>query len=157
MINPQNQRITKVIETLEQMNLFAAEEITQMEDFLNGTADESAVEKLAFRDLSEVSDDIAGKMSALVQELMNRGRNEEALRLGKILFTVGQSTCYEVLPIRSYYSFNENMVPLEEPEKKAAVYAAKIGMNEYQISRQAITNLIKVAKEDPENIKKAII
>ena len=156
MINPQNQRITKVIETLEQMNLFAAEEITQMEDFLNGTADESAVEKLAFRDLSEVSDDIAGKMSALVQELMNRGRNEEALRLGKILFTVGQSTCYEVLPIRSYYSFNENMVPLEEPEKKAAVYAAKIGMNEYQISRQAITNLIKVAKEDPENIKKAI-
>ena len=93
MINPQNQRITKVIETLEQMNLFAAEEITQMEDFLNGTADESAVEKLAFRDLSEVSDDIAGKMSALVQELMNRGRNEEALRLGKILFTVGQSTC----------------------------------------------------------------
>ena len=41
MINPQNQRITKVIETLEQMNLFAAEEITQMEDFLNGTADES--------------------------------------------------------------------------------------------------------------------
>ena len=55
MINPQNQRITKVIETLEQMNLFAAEEITQMEDFLNGTADESAVEKLAFRDSQPVT------------------------------------------------------------------------------------------------------
>lgn len=156
MINPQNQRITKIVETLEQMNLFSADEITLMEDFLNGAAEETALETLGFRDLSGVSADLAGRMSALVQELTNKGRDEEAYRLGKILFAVGRSTCYSVLPIRSYYSFDQKMVPLEEPAKKAAVYAAKIAMNEYQISRQAITNLMKAADEKPENIKQAI-
>lgn len=157
MINPQNQRITKIIETLEQMNLFSADEITLMEDFLNGAAEEAALETLGFRDLSGVSADLAGRMSALVQELTNKGRDEEAYRLGKILFAVGESTCYSVLPIRSYYSFDQKMVPLEDPAKKAAVYAAKIAMNEYQISRQAITNLMKAADEKPENIKQAIV
>lgn len=156
MINPQNQRLVKIVETLEQMNLFTADEITLMEDFLNGALEEQALEKLAFRDLSMVSADVSGKMSSLVLDLINKGRSEEAYRLGKILFTVGQSTCYNVLPIRNYYSFDAKMIPLEEPEKKAAVYAAKIAMNEYQISRQAITNLSKAAEENPENIKKAI-
>lgn len=156
MINPQNQKLVKIVETLEQMNLFTADEITLMEDFLNGALEEPALEKLAFRDLSMVPADVSGKMSAHVQELINRGRNEEAYRLGKILFAVGQSTCYNVLPVRSYYSFDAKMVPLEEPEKKAAVYAAKIAMNEYQISRQAVTNLTKAAEDNPENIKKAI-
>ena len=156
MINPQNQRLVKIVETLEQMNLFTADEITLMEDFLNGVLEESALEKLAFRDLSAVQSDVSSRMSSQIVDLLNKGRNEEAYRLGKILFAVGQSTCYEVLPIRSYYSFEAKLIPLEEPEKKAAVYAAKIAMNEYQISRQAITNLTKAADENPENIRKAI-
>ena len=38
MINPQNQRTEKIIETLEQMNLFSGDEITLMEDFQIGRA-----------------------------------------------------------------------------------------------------------------------
>ena len=38
MINPQNQRITKIVELFEQTNLFTADEITLIEDYLSGTA-----------------------------------------------------------------------------------------------------------------------
>ncbi len=156
MINPQNQKIAKIVETLEQMNLFTADEITLMEDFLNGGLEEPELEKLAFRDLTAVPDDVSSRMSSLTADLINKGRNEEANRLGKILFAAGQSTCYGLLPIRNYYSFDAKMIPLEEPEKKAAVYAIKVAMNEYQISSQAVTNLMKAAEEKPENLKKAI-
>ena len=118
MINPQNQKIAKIVETLEQMNLFTADEITLMEDFLNGGLEEPELEKLAFRDLTAVPDDVSSRMSSLTADLINKGRNEEANRLGKILFAAGQSTCYGLLPIRNYYSFDAKMIPLEEPEKK---------------------------------------
>ena len=156
MINPQNQRIEKILENLEQMNLFTGDEITLMEDFLNGTAEEQVLEKLAFHDLTTVQNDLITKMRALGQELVNKGRYEEALKLGKILFAVGLSTCHEMMPMTSYYSFDPNMLLVEEPEKKAAVYAARVAMNEYQISRYCIKNLEKIAGGDPDVIRKAI-
>ncbi len=156
MINPQNQRTEKIIETLEQMNLFSGDEITLMEDFLNGAVEEQNLEKLAFHDLTTAQNDTAAKMRGLAQEMVNRGRYEEALKLGKILFAAGFSTCHEMMPMTSYYSFDPNMLLVQEPEKKAAVYAAKIAMNEYQISRYCIKNLEKIAGGDPDVIRKAV-
>lgn len=52
MINPQNQRAAKIVELLEQTNLFTADEIALAEDYLSGAAGEEALEKLAFRDLT---------------------------------------------------------------------------------------------------------
>lgn len=146
MINPQNQRVDKIVEILEQMQLFTGEEITLMEDFLTGNLEEQALEKLTFHDFEEASGDTAARMRSAGQELVNRGRYEEALRLGKILFAVGQSTCYEVMPLQSYYSFDPNLLLVEEPEKKAAIYAAKIAMNEYQVSKHNVQNLIKLSE-----------
>lgn len=156
MINPQNQRIEKMIEVLEQMNLFTGDEITLMEDFLNGAVDEQALEKLTFHDLTTAPNETIVKMRGLGQEMVNRGRYEEASRLGKILFAVGASTCHEMMPMTSYYSFDPNMLLVQEPEKKAAIYAAKISMNEYQVSRYCFKNLEKIAGGDPDVIRKAI-
>ena len=50
MINPQNQRVVKIVETLEQMNLFTGDEITLMEDYLSGTLEDQALEKLDERE-----------------------------------------------------------------------------------------------------------
>ena len=156
MINPQNQRVDKIVEILEQMQLFTGEEITLMEDFLTGNLEEQALEKLTFHDFEEASGDTAARMRSAGQELVNRGRYEEALRLGKILFAVGQSTCYEVMPLQSYYSFDPNLLLVEEPEKKAAIYAAKIAMNEYQVSKHNVQNLIKLSGNESKVIKAAL-
>ncbi len=40
MINPQNQRIVKIVEILEQTNLFTEDETVLMEDYLTGRHDE---------------------------------------------------------------------------------------------------------------------
>ncbi len=156
MINPQNQRVTKMVEVLEQTNLFSADEMTLIEDYLSGNEQEEALEKLTFHDLTTVPDSVSSKMRSLAYDLVNKGREEEAGRLGRLLFAVGQSTCHEMMPSQSYYSFDKDSILVPEPEKKAAVYAAKIGMNEYQINRFALPNLVKLADNDPEILKKAM-
>ena len=76
MINPQNQRITKIVELFEQTNLFTADEITLIEDYLSGTIGKEEIEKLDFRDLSAVPADLASKIRGLGMELMNKGSRE---------------------------------------------------------------------------------
>ena len=92
MINPQNQRVTKMVEVLEQTNLFSADEMTLIEDYLSGNEQEEALEKLTFHDLTTVPDSVSSKMRSLAYDLVNKGREEEAGRLGRLLFAVGQST-----------------------------------------------------------------
>lgn len=156
MINPQNQRVVKIVETLEQMNLFTGDEITLMEDYLSGTLEDQALEKLEFRDLLEVSDELSIRIRSLGNELINRGRGEEAARLGNLLFAIGQSTCYDMIPGLGYYELAKSTVALTDPVKKVAVHAARISMNEHQINRYSLSGLIKGAGEDPEVIRKAM-
>ncbi|WP_300839626.1 DUF4132 domain-containing protein [uncultured Acetatifactor sp.] len=157
MINPQNQRITKIVELFEQTNLFTADEITLIEDYLSGTAGKEEIEKLDFRDLSAVPTDLASKIRVLGMELMNKGHDEEAGKLGDILFAAGQSSCCEMMPISNYYALEKCRTLVEEPAKKVAILAAQIGMNEYQVNRYSLAGLIKVAEGRPEVIKLAIL
>lgn len=156
MINPQNQRIVKIVEILEQTNLFTEDETVLMEDYLTGRHDDQALEKLAFRDLSVVPGELSAQIRNIGNELANRGRGEEAARLGRLLFALGQSTCYEMIPGLTNYALEKSNILLEEPEKKVAVQAARISMNEYQLSRYTLSGLIKAAGEDPEVIRKAM-
>ena len=156
MINPQNQRIVKIVEILEQTNLFTEDETVLMEDYLTGRHDDQALEKLAFRDLSVVPGELSAQIRNIGNELANRGRGEGAARLGRLLFALGQSTCYEMIPGLTNYALEKSNILLEEPEKKVAVQAARISMNEYQLSRYTLSGLIKAAGEDPEVIRKAM-
>ena len=88
MINPRDQRITKMVELFEQMNLFTADELTLIEDYLTGAAEEQELEKLTFRDLSGVPQDVVNAMVSLFTDLVNKGR-EEKEKLANILFTAG--------------------------------------------------------------------
>lgn len=156
MINPQNQRIAKIVELFEQMTLFTADEITLIEDYLSGAAGKEEIEKLSFRDLSAVPSDLSSKMRSLGVELLNKGRDEEATKLGDILFTVGQSSCCEMMPAQNYYSVDRGLTLVKEPAKRVAIYAAQIGMNEYQVNRYNLPKLIKMADNLPEVLKEAV-
>ena len=156
MINPQNQRITKIVELFEKMNLFTADEITQIEDYLSGAAGKEGIEKLNFRDLSAVPAELATDMRLLGLELLNRGHDTEAGKLGDILFSVGQSTCSRMMPVTNYYAFDTCKILVEEPAKKVAIFAAQVSVNEYQINRYSLSGLTKIAGNKPEVLKEAM-
>ncbi len=84
MIQPKDQRITKMLDLLEQFQLFSADEMTLLEEYLSGSVKEEEIEKLPFRDLSGVPDDLTAKTRELLLEYMDRGRSQEADRLSRI-------------------------------------------------------------------------
>lgn len=151
MINPQNQRIARIMELFQQMNLFSEDELTWMEDFLSGAEGEEGLSKLQFHDLSLAPSDLAAK----TRELVRKAPDEEAGRMSSLLFAIGQSTCQSLIPTMYEYTHNRKEVILPEAEKKAAVYAVEIGSSEYMVSRPSIQNLVKLAGGDPEVMKKA--
>ncbi|MCM1065857.1 MAG: DUF4132 domain-containing protein [Eubacterium sp.] len=151
MIQPEEQRIMKIMEILQQTNLFTGEELTLAEDYMLGREKWQEVEKLAFRDLSG----IPAEKANYINQLAGRGVKEEARRLAQFLFAAGQSTSMSVLmadPSYFFYNNIQDMFP-SEPEKRAAVYAPKIVRG---ISLRSMPNLIKLADNDPGNLKKAI-
>lgn len=156
MINPQNQRAAKIVELLEQTNLFTADEIALAEDYLSGAAGEEALEKLAFRDLTAAPVEVAARLRSMGIDLINKGRDQEAERLAHILFAAGQSTCGEMMPWNGYYNYDKNRILLPQTSMQAAVYAAQIGNNEHMINRYTIQNLIKLAADQPDAIREAI-
>ena len=156
MINPKDQRISKTVELFEEMNLFTQDEITWMEDYLSGTAGEESLEKIAFRNLSGVNQDLKTKMSALLLEFSNKGRNEELEKVSRILFAAGQSTSADFFPIQSYYYFDKSNILASDPAKKIAIYAVGVGRNEYQMNCYSLQNIMKIAGNDPEIVRRAI-
>ena len=156
MIQPKDQRITKMLDLLEQFQLFSADEMTLLEEYLSGSVKEEEIEKLPFRDLSGVPDDLTAKTRELLLEYMDRGRSQEADRLSRILFAAGQSTSSGLFPVQNYFSFDKSAIFASEPAKKLAIYAVGVGMNEYQINRYAIQNMLKIADNKPEIVKQAI-
>ncbi len=151
MINPQNQRVARIMEYFQQMNLFSEEELTWMEDYLSGAEDEEGLKKLQFHDLTLVPSDLAVK----TRELVRKAPDEEAGKMSSLLFAIGQATCQSLVPAMYEYTHNRKDVILPRPDMKAAVYAVEIGASEYMISRASIQSLMKLAESNPEIIKKA--
>lgn len=157
MIHPEEQRIMKMMEVLERSSLFAKDELALAEDYLLGNAGQQELETLAFRDMSGASDHTVAGFATIFEELMNKGRMEEGRRLVQILFAAGQTTCMKLLPSSSlFYNRIREFFP-EDPVKRVLVCARKPKEWHYiSVDRAAISYLIKLADNAPENIKKAL-
>lgn len=157
MIHSEDQRITKAREALEQTELFTDDELSLAEDYLLGSVGQQELEKLAFRDMSNLSSDKAQQCESALSLLMNTGGSAEARRMAQFLFAAGQSTSMTTLMPRHpfYYGRHPDFFPAE-PEKRAAVYAPKMGDVSYLRRPNSIPDLIKAADGDPENILKAL-
>lgn len=66
MIQPEDQRIMKMMEVLEQTDLFTEDELTLAEDYLLGNVEQQELEKLAFRDMTKVPNDKAQSCEAVL-------------------------------------------------------------------------------------------
>ncbi len=150
MRNPKNVQNQKILEVLDQLNLSEAE-LETAETYLAGEAGEGGLERFAFRNLERVQPDKAVK---LFRDYMRKGRKEEADRLFRLLFAVGQSTCYKLVPMDVCWDGNGGF--LSDADKKAAVYAVHIGTSPYHLFGYALRNLIRAAGDSAENLKRAV-
>lgn len=156
MIQPEEQRITKIMEALEQTDLFTGDELALAEDYLLGNVGEQELTKLAFRDISELSSDKVQRCVAVLNQLI-RGGKEEGRKVAQFLFAAGESTCARLLAqVDSIMSSSYSYFFPTEPEKRAAVYAPNVGGHMYMLRSDMITGLTKMADNDPANLRKAL-
>lgn len=154
MINPQNAHIQKVLDLLGQLNL-TSDELVTAEDYMSGDVQAEALERLTFRDLSGVGFDVNGSVGKIFRDFINRGKQGEAGKLFDILFTIGKSTIYNMIPYDVLTSGKEGPSFIT-PEKKAAIHAARMGIHQNYISEYQFESLIELAENKPENLKKAL-
>lgn len=158
MINPQEQRIQKIVNLLEATNLFSSNELETAEDYLTAQEGQEAgyqaqVEQLSLRNLAALPNSMAANFIQLFSELSNKGRNEEARKLADILFAAGRSSAFALFP---FYGYSHENNILADPVRKIAIMAAKYASNEWQISRYSVESLIKLADNKIEKIRSAI-
>ena len=155
MINPRAQRVGKIMELLEEVQLFSDEEIEIIEEYMTGEeADEEELSRISLRDFSAVSSSLSYRFNHMFQELISKGKMEEAERLGKVLFQAGRTSGFEMYPLQHYIGEAETG---EAPSAgRTAVYAAKYASNEWQVTRFSMENLKKMAGNDTGVIKKAL-
>ena len=110
MLHSNNRHIAKIVEVLEGGNLFSEEEITWVEDYLNGDVGDEVLGKFAFRDLSGVSNYIL-----IYNEFVDliRQETDAAGRLAKLLFTVGEASSYRLFPSMIYRNEGYRQLQLE--------------------------------------------
>ncbi len=149
MMNPKDSNNRKTEEVLELLSL-TGQELALAEAYLIGEEGEEALESISFRDLSVIP---AEKPLKLFRDLLKRGKKEEMGRLFSLLFSIGQSTCYQLVPM-DMMNGQQQLLP-GEAYKKAAVYGAYLGLNGYVLRGITIRNLITIAGESPEILKKA--
>ncbi len=148
MKNPKDIQSQKVSEVLEQLHL-SGDMLEKAEEYLLGNGGEECLEQFDFQDLSAVPSD---KAVRLFRDYMRKGKREELNRLFRLLFAVGQSTCYQLVPLELVRQGDV----LWDEDKCTAVYGTHIGMSQYCLNSYNLNGLMAVAKNRPENLEKAI-
>ncbi len=148
MKNPKDIQSQKVSEVLEQLHL-SGDMLEKAEEYLLGDGGEECLEQFDFQDLSAVPSD---KAVRLFRDYMRKGKREELNRLFRLLFAVGQSTCYQLVPLELVRQGDV----LWDEDKCTAVYGTHIGMSQYCLNSYNLNGLMAVAKNRPENLEKAI-
>ena len=64
MIYPENQKVSALIDLLEQTDLFTSRELNVMEEYLLGETEGKLPEQLHYRDMSQIGKETAKKMAA---------------------------------------------------------------------------------------------
>ena len=139
MKNPKDIQSQKVLEVLEQLNL-SEDMLEKAEEYLLEDGGEECLEQFAFQDLSAVPADRAVR---LFRDYMKKGKTEEMNRLFRLLFAVGQSTCYQLVPLELVR--REGM--LWDADKCTAIYGTHIGMSQYCLTSYNLSSLMDVEKQ----------
>ena len=151
MINPQEQRLMKTLEALENLQVFTEEEMEMAENYLQGNSDEEILEKFPLRDLKKVPSESAAKVNLLFHEMESKGRMEDMERLSRLLFAVGMTSGKALFPP----DISGNSRYLGDKVKRAAVWAAGMASKEWMLNKYNMNVLLKMLEKDPMELKQA--
>ncbi len=159
MINPQEQRIQKILDLLEETKVFSPEELEAAEEYLSEEQEETGMErvdKFPLRDMSSVSSGMAGQFTQMFSELASKGKNDLARKLGRILFTAGQTSGYALFPPYGYGS--DYSMLFDDPAKAVALLGEKNASpgSVYRITQYTMNGLIKSAGNQQAVLRQAI-
>ena len=71
MIYPENQKVSALIDLLEQTDLFTSRELNVMEEYLLGETEGKLPEQLHYRDMSQIGKETAKKRAAFYRCFCN--------------------------------------------------------------------------------------
>ena len=151
MMNPKDLRSSKMSEALGLFNL-PEEQLGTAEAYIMQEEGEEGLKRLAFQDLSSIPSE---KFIKIFRELGKKGKKEEASRLFRLLFTIGECTCYHLIPMDLLTSQKQGVIECE-PDKRAAVYSMSIGMNPYALGGYSMKALMFLAEDNAQILKTAI-
>ena len=159
MINPQQQRVQKILDLLEETKVFSSEELEAAEEYLTEEQEEAGTERVdrfPLRDMSCVPSDVAGRFTQMFGELAGKGKNDLARKLGRILFTAGRTSGYALFPSYGYGS--DYSMLFDDPAKAVAVLGEKNASHGsvYRISQYTMNSLIKSAGSQQAVLRQAI-
>lgn len=148
MMQPQDVRLQKMLGLMEELSLGEGE-MEAAESFLSGESDEKGLDALSFRDLSALSNETDAKFQKWFRESVGKGRAEDAQKLFAVIYAVGKSTAYNLIPTEMLTATRDPRVTLP-PKKRVALFAEMMGNKEYWIGRRMLDNLVRVAERDPK-------
>lgn len=154
MINPQDMRLQKMMELLEELQ-FSEKDQEIAERFLEGTCAEDALNELTFMDLT-TKQGMEAKSQKVLRDLFTKGRQEDAKRLTLVLFGAGKSSSYRLIPYEWISDVKEKNKLGFPTEMLVSWYSEKIGNNQYWMNKSMYRNLRTFAEHDPQVIKKAM-
>lgn len=150
MVNPKDLWNSKMTEALDLLKL-PESHLGIAETYIMQEEGEASLKQLTFQDLSSIPSE---KFIKLFREMGKKGKKEEAARLFRLLFAVGQCTCYHLIPM-DLLTLKQGAIDCDS-DKKAAVYGIAIGMSPYTLGGYSMKALMLLAEDNPENLKKAI-
>ena len=158
MINPQEQRIQKILELLEDAKVFTPQELEAAEEYLSEEEEQEAggkspISSFPLRDLASVSGDMANRFAQHFRELESKGRKDLARKLADILFAAGRTSGNELFP---YMGYTSSCDIFSNAVQATAMYGAKAAGAEYQITAHNLKSLIQLADNQQEVLRQAI-
>lgn len=152
MQNPNELRLQKMMNLLSQLPM-TQEELDHGEYYLEG-GEQSHLDCLAFRDLSEVPEDTQKGFRSLFKEFSDRGRNQEYVRLFQLVFKLGQSTSYLLYP-SDLLRYKSGGLEQLDPACVCSLYAEQACENQHYLTRYWIDRLIELSGNNAGVLKKA--
>ena len=90
----------------------------------------------------------------LFQEFGRKGREQELLRLFRVVFRLGQSSCHRLVPMDLFRSEGYDFRELD-PAQVCSVYAEQICETQYYLGRYALERLMALSQGQPAFLSRA--
>lgn len=157
MLRLEDVRYQKMMEVFEEMGL-SEKELEIIEKYIEEEAGEDSLSQLVFRDLEKLSQQAKQKARDLWTSLYTKKRYEELKKYFKVLFALGQATCYVPMS-NNIYGMKDaefrKQLDMSVPQC-VAIYAGNMGASMWGFRVNRLSAYFEVAEHSVQNLVKAL-